>query len=1012
MSWFNEGRRTEQCPDVVRHGPAASHRDRVATGDDAPRTRRRRLTLRHGPHRERRPRLRETAFLFSLYSADWQRQQRLPLEFLKRQSAARVASHLRAGMGAPMADRAGSIRAALDANNRACDGIVNLVASTESQLEELRDIVRPINARTLDLDRALRNLSVVTLETEGWLARIDAGKRAEHALHDAERQRVIADPTTWITRLDDLASAEVFFAERSSASNSKGAKSNFSMPGAESARARARELLARCIARTEGEFASAMRAHDARAMGIAHRPDGPRAIASMRSLGIRDENWDEEDEEDTLSPRASSSTPSTPMSPTTARRAHRAALLDVDPGLKSVAQWLLSNPLPSVKKDTNATCTQLYVDARTASLVDATNRDGLAQLCAESAEDTSVNRGKSDGAKFGLGDGEVWIEKTRRWSDAIANCVNRWEAEPALATAVLGAEGGAEGVPSVVGEVLERAAKHALAWLDTLTSQPSSNAGEEEEADKKSDKKVGGHERRGSDLWAMAKKLGGHGTASGSSGGDDSRADDSHHPRPERIFACLDARAALTHLLPQIVRTHGVESAVAREWNAAIVKATEGAHAASASLASTVRREGGRLRHWANALAANAGIEPVTSETRVFAVTVSTFCAALAKRPDARAVLFGGGDSTEVEVGFGSPGLGAPVHVQPAPVGIIEGLSPPQRTESIEKRVSVSDSLDSDGILDFTDSDLEEEGTDTDHPATQAHRGAVGGAESNDTAVTPQFDVPTPVQTKADVSEASFSAMSSLLAEALDAVSCSLEDDDTAGKHRATPNDLEDAIAKQRPTALAKVSSMASKKAASARGGGKTTQNKNNSAHDAAVHSSTTKVFRASLGAVRCAMGADAVRAGVLNPGNEGLLSSLDDEWPSRADATVRYYASRYSVLAWDVALRAMSDQSGPDPNTGMNDKQRQRVKDLWSVVNERADAAWIVASRAPWRIESFSLQKTLVEESVALVGESYARFHDRYASSGFTRKHPEKYIKRTPEEFESLLRSMTTSGD
>ena len=199
------------------------------------------------------------------------------------------------------------------------------------------------------------------------------------------------------------------------------------------------------------------------------------------------------------------------------------------------------------------------------------------------------------------------------------------------------------------------------------------------QADKKSDKKPGGHERRGSDLWAMAKKLGGHGTASGSSGGDDSRADDSHLPRPERIFACLDARRTLTHLLPQIVRTHGVESAVAREWNAAIVKATEGAHAASASLAPTVRREGGRLRLWANALAANAGIEPVTSETRVFAVTVSTFCAALAKRPDARAVLFGGGDSTEVEVGYpGSPGLGAPVHVQPAPVGIIEGLSPPQ----------------------------------------------------------------------------------------------------------------------------------------------------------------------------------------------------------------------------------------------------------------------------------------------------------------------------------------------
>ena len=204
------------------------------------------------------------------------------------------------------------------------------------------------------------------------------------------------------------------------------------------------------------------------------------------------------------------------MSPTTARRAHRAALLDVDPGLKSVAAWLLSNPLPSVKKDTKTICTQLYVDARTASLVDATNRDGLAQLCAESAEDTFVNRGKSDGAKFGLGDGEVWIEKTRRWSEAIANCVNRWEAEPALATAVLGAEGGAEGGGVSSGRCWS--APRSTRSPGSTPSPPNLHrGGEEEAADKKTDKKPGGHERRGSDLWAMAKKLGGHGTASGSS---------------------------------------------------------------------------------------------------------------------------------------------------------------------------------------------------------------------------------------------------------------------------------------------------------------------------------------------------------------------------------------------------------------------------------------------------------------------------------------------------------------
>ena len=64
--WCNEGRRTEQCPDVVRHGPAARHRDRVATRDDAPQMMRR-LTLRHGPHRERRPRLRETASIQPLF---------------------------------------------------------------------------------------------------------------------------------------------------------------------------------------------------------------------------------------------------------------------------------------------------------------------------------------------------------------------------------------------------------------------------------------------------------------------------------------------------------------------------------------------------------------------------------------------------------------------------------------------------------------------------------------------------------------------------------------------------------------------------------------------------------------------------------------------------------------------------------------------------------------------------------------------------------------------------------
>ena len=88
-------------------------------------------------------------------------------------------------MGAPVtsatAARASALRAALDRNKRACDGVVNLVSSTDAQLGELRGIVGPINARTADLDRALRNLDVVGEETGAWLARIDGCRRAEHA---------------------------------------------------------------------------------------------------------------------------------------------------------------------------------------------------------------------------------------------------------------------------------------------------------------------------------------------------------------------------------------------------------------------------------------------------------------------------------------------------------------------------------------------------------------------------------------------------------------------------------------------------------------------------------------------------------------------------------------------------------------------------------------------------------------------------------------------------------------
>ena len=404
------------------------------------------------------------------------------------------------------AARASALRAALDRNKRACDGVVNLVSSTDAQLGELRGIVGPINARTADLDRALRNLDVVGEETGAWLARIDGCRRAEHALQDAERRRVIDDPRAWIARLDELADAEAFFSERCASSGREegahatggGGGRRRATPGAENARARARELLARCIARTEGEFASAMRAHETRAVGIAHRPDAPRALASMRTLSGEAEltlNDEIRDEHRRTPPDVSSEirdehrrTPPDVSSPTgAASRAevHRAALLYVDPGLVAVASYLLrrrgKTPAGSADRpsdesshgltvDTRAACIALYVDARTDACVDATNRDGLARLRAETESEfegrhgsrgvtsaqlarfpdaNDANDGDGRGVRsgdlavhprgsyrFGVGDGGAWVDRVARWRDAVRNAVARWELEPVLAAAV------------------------------------------------------------------------------------------------------------------------------------------------------------------------------------------------------------------------------------------------------------------------------------------------------------------------------------------------------------------------------------------------------------------------------------------------------------------------------------------------------------------------------------------------------------------------------------------------
>ena len=1003
-------------------------------------------------------------------------------------------------MTSATAARASALRAALDRNKRACDGVVNLVSSTDAQLGELRGIVGPINARTADLDRALRNLDVVGEETGAWLARIDSCRRADHALQDAERRRVIDDPRAWIARLDELADAEAFFAERCASGGAHvdgtggGGGRRRATPGAENARARARELLARCVARTEGEFASAMRAHETRAVGIAHRPDAPRALASMRTLSgdaaeLLDATIDDEHR----------GTPHTDVSSPTAgasrAEVHRAALLDVDPGFVALASHLLkmsSGIEAGLEVNTRAACIALYVDARTDACVDATNRDGLARLRAETKTASSAQlatRFGSDGSidantgdrggvrsgdlavrggsagRFGVGDGGTWVDRVARWRDVVRNAVARWELEPELAAAVLGGGGGGWGgwgggggggggtgefaydaVASASDEVLARAARHALVWLDELVDRPAHPCADVDD-DARTDEKTrsldsggtgGGRGKVGSrgDLWTMAKQFALPGVRSGdvanaapaplpSGYGDD----DPNEPGndPERVFGCLDARAALLELLPAVEGIRGADSSAARLWRRAASRAAEGARASALALPSKVAREGRRLRGWADGTAAaSAGFEPVTFETRAFALTVCDYCARLAARPDATGVLFPPADSNEPSNEPTTETTSALSLFEKSTVGGTQEEVPGSNPTVSDRRVSVA-SRDSDGILDFTDDD-DDDVTDEDEREQEAGSASSSPSPSPSPGLVPEGGTDAGVSDVAGSNPRGTAELGFLLARALDAVASSLEDDDVRAISQGNVDKeaLEDAVAKisGQNTMLAKVSgamAASGKRAASSarRAAGKTTTVTSTVTTTVTPTVTTTvqhvqhvRTFRPALGAVRCAVAATVVTAGVMNPRNEGLLAALDRRWPTDARSRVRSYGEAAVRLAWGAPLLAMAPDAGPDPSAGMTDKQRRRVKDLWCVVNDRADAAdAAVRAGLAWRVPSATV-RVLREASVGIVGRAYDDFHARYAESGFTRRHPEKYVKRTPEEFEHLLRSMLASTD
>ena len=102
-----------------------------------------------------------------------------------------------------------------------------------------------------------------------------------------------------------------------------------------------------------------------------------------------------------------------------------------------------------------------------------------------------------------------------------------------------------------------------------------------------------------------------------------------------------------------------------------------------------------------------------------------------------------------------------------------------------------------------------------------------------------------------------------------------------------------------------------------------------------------------------------------------------------------------YVSAAWGRALEAM-DPVGAPPSSGLTEKQRQAVKDRFTAVNAAVDEA----SRSGQAEGAYRGRKprALRSATARAVVAAYAAFYRRYKDSGFTRKHPEKYIKHSPE--------------
>lgn len=136
---------------------------------------------------------------------------------------------------------------------------------------------------------------------------------------------------------------------------------------------------------------------------------------------------------------------------------------------------------------------------------------------------------------------------------------------------------------------------------------------------------------------------------------------------------------------------------------------------------------------------------------------------------------------------------------------------------------------------------------------------------------------------------------------------------------------------------------------------------------------------------------------------------AFGEAWPSRARAAASARVDAYVTAAWGRALEAM-DPEGAPPGSGLTEKQRQEVKDRFSAVNAAVDEA-LRSGQAEWRFPRPETARALRAATARTVVAAYAAFYHRYKDSGFTRRHPEKYIKHAPEALGEFVAELF-SGD